>query len=131
MSPSDESQVDLFEQTGVVAPVEESDDFAPTIFIGEEPLSTSATEHTECLFSEEEIIPWRAEWQNMPEFNNADQSPQFSVIINFTCAADVEAFGVLIGQPLKASHGRQLQSLWHPEQEIGRLVNTRYIEAAR
>ena len=81
---------------------------------------------TPLLFDEEEITPWKAEWQNMPEYNIKDLSPRFQLIMNFTCAADVEDFGKLIGQNIKPSNGRQLQSIWYPEQEIGRMVNKRY-----
>jgi hypothetical protein len=80
------------------------------------------------LFSEEEMTPWRREWKNMPEYCIEELSPKFSIIVNFTCAADVEDFGKLIGQNVKASNGRQLQSVWFPEQEIGRMMNKRYIE---
>lgn len=90
-----------------------------------------ADEENRLLFSEEELTPWLAEWQNMPEYSIEDLAPQFSVIINFICAADVEDFGRLIGQNLRASNGRQLQSLWYPEQEIGRMMNKRYIEVRR
>jgi hypothetical protein len=83
------------------------------------------------LFAEHEVIPWLAEWQNMPEYNIEDLAPQFQIIINFTCAADVEEFGKLIGQHLKANNAaKQLQSVWYPEQEIGRMTNKRYIGTA-
>lgn len=80
------------------------------------------------LFAIEEVVSWRAEWQNMPEYDIADLAPQFQVIVNFACAADVEDFGKLIGQNVKANSGRQLASVWLPEQEIGRMTNKRYIE---
>lgn len=80
------------------------------------------------LFRDEELIPWVAEWQNMPEYELEDLGPQFQLIINFACAADVEDFGKLIGQPIKPNGSRQLQSLWVPAQDIGLHVNKRYIE---
>lgn len=80
------------------------------------------------LFAEEDLNPWMAEWAGMPEYSLVDLSPKFSVIVNFACAADVEDFGRLIGQSLRASNGRQMQSVWFPEQEIGRMVNKRYID---
>ena len=83
------------------------------------------------LFDESELIPWIAEWQNMPEYNIRDLAPAFQVIVNFACAADVDDFGRLIGQNITARNGKQLQSVWFPEQEIGRMVNKRYIEARR
>ncbi len=92
--------------------------------LGAAPLLGCADE----LFSSAEMIPWHAEWQDMPEYNVQDLAPQFQVIINFTCAADVEEFGKLIGQNVKANGGKQLKSFWYPEQEIGRMTNKRYIE---
>lgn len=65
----------------------------------------------------------------MPEFSNEDLSPRFQVIVNFACAADVEEFGKLIGQNIRANlNTRQLQSVWFPEQEIGRMMNKRYVD---
>lgn len=84
------------------------------------------------LFSDEELSPWLAEWQDMPEYDVQDLAPKFQVIVNFACAADVEDFGKLLGQPITASQtGKQLQSLWFPEQEIGRLVNKRYVQGVK
>lgn len=83
------------------------------------------------LFSEEETSPWLAEWQNMPEYDVQDLAPQFQIIVNFICAADVEDFGKLLGQNIAARNGKQLQSVWYPEQEIGRMTNKRYIEVKR
>lgn len=84
------------------------------------------------LFSIEELVPWVAEWQNMPEFDNRDLSPQYSLIVNFACAGDLEDFAALIGQSVKPSNGaRQLHSVWFPEQEIGRMVNKRYRDVTR
>lgn len=83
------------------------------------------------LFSEEELIPWRAEWHNMPEFSHDDLSPAFQVIVNFSCAQDVADFGAMIGQNIRANAGRQLQSVWFVEQEIGRMTNKRYKDVSR
>jgi len=80
------------------------------------------------LFSEEELTPWLAAWKNMPEYNIQDLAPKFQIIVNFACAADIEDFGKLIGQEVKANAGKQLKSIWFPEQEIGRMINKRYIE---
>lgn len=80
------------------------------------------------LFSDEELIPWKAEWKDMPEFSHEDLAPKYQVIINFACAADVEEFGKLIGQSVKSNGtAKQMQSFWFPEQEIGRMTNKRYI----
>lgn len=80
------------------------------------------------LFDDTTLTPWKAEWQDMPEYNITDLAPQYQTIVNFVCAADVEAFGKLIGQHLSVStNGRQLPSIWFPEQELGRMINRRYI----
>lgn len=87
---------------------------------------------TQLLFAEDELIPWKSEWKDLPEYDIQDLAPQFSILIHFSCAADVEDFGALIGQPIQANqNSRQLQSLWFPEQEIGRIVNKRYIQGRR
>lgn len=79
------------------------------------------------LFSDDELSPWRHEWQNMPEFVHADLAPQFQLIVNFSCAADLEDFATLIGQRVARNGSpRQLKSIWFPEQEIGRMMNKRY-----
>lgn len=80
------------------------------------------------LFGEEDFMPW---WQSMPEYSIEDLAPQFQIVVNFACAADVEDFGKIIGQNIKARNGKQLQSVWFPEQEIGHMVNKRYIEAGK
>jgi hypothetical protein len=80
------------------------------------------------LFLESEMVPWKAEWQNMPEYDVKDLAPQFQVIINFSCSADVQDFAKLIGQNVQASVGKQMKSFWFPEQEIGRMMNKRYVE---
>jgi hypothetical protein len=80
------------------------------------------------LFSEEDLCPWLAEWQNMPDFTHVDLAPKFSIVVNFATAADAEDFGRAIGQEIRVAKGRQAQSYWYPEQEIGRMVNKRYIE---
>ena len=92
------------------------------------PTIAQEEEESLTLFAAEEVCPWLAEWQNMPEYRNADLSPQFSLIVNFSCAADLEDFSRLIGQPLRANgEARQLQSVWFPEQEVGRMTNKRFI----
>ena len=79
------------------------------------------------LFDEKELIPWLAEWQNMPEYSIDDLAPRYQLIVNFTCAGDVEEFARVIGQPIRANDkSKQMQSVWFPEQEIGRMTNRRY-----
>lgn len=83
------------------------------------------------LFDEEELVPWKREWQNMPDYIHSDLTPKFQVIVSFACEADVEDFGKVIGQKITPNGSRQLQSVWFPEAEIGRMVNKRFIEVKR
>lgn len=92
-------------------------------------METNDEPRQDLLFSEEDLIPWRREWRDMPEYSLEDLSPKYSLIVNFSCAADVEDFGALLGQKVRPAQGRQMQSIWYPDQEIGRMVNKRYIDA--
>lgn len=83
---------------------------------------------TEDLFALHEIVPWHAEWQNMPEYSHEDLAPRFQIIMNFACAADLDEFAQLIGQKISHAVGRQSKSFWFPAQEINRMTNKRYIE---
>lgn len=80
------------------------------------------------LFSDEELIPWKAEWLDMPEYSHEDLSAKYQIIINFAFASDVEEFAKLIGQNINTKEGRQLKSLWFPVQEIARYVTKRYAQ---
>lgn len=81
------------------------------------------------MFQDGEIIAWKNEWKNMPEYSNQDLSPKIQIIINFAFASDAEEFSKLIGQEIKTGAGKYTKSLWYPEQEIGRMANKRFIEA--
>lgn len=83
------------------------------------------------LFSEEEMIPWQKEWKNMPDYLLEDLAPKFQMLVSFACAQDVIDFGEMIGQKLNPREGRQLKSIWWPQQEIGRMVNKRFIEVKK
>lgn len=80
------------------------------------------------LFAPEELIPWRAEWQDMPDYNMHDLEPQFQLLVSFACAADIEDFWKLIGQSVSKVIGKKMKSIWYPEQDIGHYANKRYIE---
>ena len=80
----------------------------------------------QALFDEEDLSPWLCEWQNMPEYDVQDLAPKFSIIVNFACAQDVLDFSRLFSQTITPTVGRQLQSFWFPEQEIGHMTNKRY-----
>jgi hypothetical protein len=82
------------------------------------------------LFSDEELIPWKAEWVNMPEYSLRDLTPKFQVIVSFACESDLNSFSELIEQKIGTGKGRITKSVWFPTQEIGRYANKRYIEKA-
>jgi hypothetical protein len=82
------------------------------------------------LFRDSEVIAWKREWHDMPEYDVRDLSPKYQIIVSFACAADLEDFGTIIGHKIAASSGRQKQSIWFPEAEIGRIANKRYIGGA-
>jgi len=67
---------------------------------------------------------WEKDWQGMPEFIQKDQGPFKSLIINFECREDMDAFAVLVGQRLTF----KTQSIWYPEAKIRRYSNKRYID---
>lgn len=78
------------------------------------------------LFSAEEVIPWRAEWKNMPEFTHDDLEPKFQVLVSFACAADLAEFSKVIGQSIPPSEQRQTKSVWFPEADQVSYVTKRY-----
>lgn len=79
------------------------------------------------LFGLSEVIPWHAEWQDMPEYRHDDLEPKYQIIVSFTSLSDLQDFGKLIGQPVRGEK-REAASIWFPEAEIGRSANKRYIE---
>jgi hypothetical protein len=82
----------------------------------------------ENLFSDAEIIPWKAEWQGMPEYSHEDLLPRFQVLVSFTCESDLIDFNEKLGISVPATKGRQTKSIWFPEQEIAVYANKRYIQ---
>lgn len=56
--------------------------------------------------------PETDEWEDMPEFDQPDQTAFRRIIVNFACQDDVDHFAATIGQEL----GKKTRSIWHPEQ---------------
>lgn len=91
-----------------------------------------ALAETGLLFSEEEIYPYKAEWQNMPEYSHADLEPKFQVLVSFLTEQDLKDFLRIIGQENGlAIYKNKVSSLWHPQAEIGHFANLRYISPLR
>lgn len=73
------------------------------------------------LFGENES--WKDEWRGMPEYNQKNLLPEFSVRINFANANDLRKFAEFINQPITT----QTQSIWFPAQVRETLFDKRYI----
>ena len=75
------------------------------------------------LFGDDEYSKWSDLWQGMPEFNMEDLAPWNSVIVHFESREDMDNFSKLVQQKITT----KTQSLWHPEAEITRYANKRYV----
>lgn len=67
---------------------------------------------------------WVQHWKGMPEFAQKDLSPVQSIAVHFRTEADREAFGKLVGQTITG----QTRSIWHPQADIGRMIDKRFID---
>jgi hypothetical protein len=74
------------------------------------------------LFGENES--WKDEWQGMPEYNQKNLLPEFSIKINFLNADDLRKFAELIGQSITT----QTPSVWYPAQAKESLSDKRYVD---
>ena len=83
----------------------------------------------EVLFSEEQLVPWVAHWQNMPEYDHQDMQSKFDIVVHFATEKDVEDFLELLGQKVNRKNDRYSPSIWFPMAEIGRYANLRFVEA--
>lgn len=76
------------------------------------------------LFGEKEN--WKDEWKGMPEFEQKNLLPEYSVRINFACVEDLKKFSELIGQPLTT----KTNSIWFPAQLKANLSDKVYVDEA-
>jgi len=76
------------------------------------------------LFGENE--GWKEEWQGMPEYQQENLLPEFSLRVNFACIEDLRKFGELIGQSITS----KTQSVWFPAQARANLQGKRYVDEA-
>jgi len=65
------------------------------------------------LFGDEEVVTWKQNWKNMPEFIQEDMTPVQQVIVSFETREDVRKFGKLLGQKLTY----KTKSIWWPKVE--------------
>jgi hypothetical protein len=76
------------------------------------------------LFGEKEA--WREEWDGMPEFEQKNLLPEYSVRVNFSCVEDLKKFAELINQPLTT----KTSSIWFPVQTKADLASKVYVDEA-
>ena len=74
------------------------------------------------LFGEQEA--WQEEWQGMPEFDQKNLLPEYSVRVNFSSYEDLQKFASMVDQTISI----KTQSIWFPKQERENLSNKRYVE---
>lgn len=74
------------------------------------------------LFPDCEGTLWANEWHDMPEFVQEDLTPFKSLIVHFETQEDLDKFSELVGRKLYTT----TQSIWFPEEEIGRYSNKRF-----
>lgn len=73
-----------------------------------------------------DVTDWRTwVWQGMPEFECEDRGPYHTLLVHFECEADIQDFERLIGQ--KVPRGAVKNSIWHPQMEIERYEDKRYV----
>ena len=76
------------------------------------------------LFGEKEA--WKEEWDGMPEFEQKNLLPEYSVRINFSSVEDLRKFAELINQPLTT----KTSSIWFPAQTKADLSSKVYVDEA-
>jgi hypothetical protein len=76
----------------------------------------------EVLFGDQEA--WREEWQGMPEFEQKNLLPEYSVRVNFASFEDLQKFASMVEQTITV----KTQSIWYPKQEREDLAGKRYVE---
>lgn len=75
------------------------------------------------LFETEEW--WESLWEGMPEFDQRDLSPVYSIEMLFISWEDVDHFEGVVGQTVPRGPKRT-PSIWFPEAEIGRIAGRAY-----
>jgi len=74
------------------------------------------------LFGEKEA--WREEWDGMPEFEQQNLLPEYSVRVNFASVEDLKNFAELINQHLTT----KTSSIWFPVQAKADLASKVYVD---
>lgn len=63
------------------------------------------------LFDEEDVIFWKKEWQDMPEFIQNDLTPFRTILVHFQTQEDVDMFTRLMEQKISA----KTRFIWFPK----------------
>lgn len=75
----------------------------------------------EVLFGEKES--WREHWGGMPEYENENLLPMYSVRVNFSSYEDMQAFAQLIENTVTP----KTQSVWFPKQDKAELSDKEWV----
>lgn len=70
---------------------------------------------------------WKEEWVGMPEYEQKNFLPEFSVRVNFSSYEDMKKFSVLIQQTITT----KTQSVWYPKQNKEALSNKVYVDESQ
>ncbi len=68
---------------------------------------------------------WEEHWQDMPEFNQDDETPIKTIYIHFKTQKDIEAFAELVKQTITS----ETKSIWYPKVVIERYIDKQYIDS--
>lgn len=69
---------------------------------------------------------WEEHWRGMPEFDQRDLTPEHSIEVGFVSEKHLEEFEQKLGQRIP-NYTKRTTSVWHPEAEIGRFADKRYV----
>ena len=67
---------------------------------------------------------WKDEWVGMPEYEQKNFLPEFSIRVNFASYDDMRRFSELIQQTITT----KTQSVWYPKQNKESLSNKVYVD---
>ena len=84
----------------------------------------SIKDQQHALFDMDEHLAWKKHWRGMPDFSQEDLAPWKTLKVHFNNRSELQEFSKLVGQTLTD----RTQSIWHPEAEIGRMVDKRFVD---
>jgi hypothetical protein len=72
----------------------------------------------------DEFSKWKEHWENMPEFNQKDDTPFKQVVVSFRSQEDLQKFAELIGQKITY----KTKGVWFPKLNEEKPSNFIYIQ---